>query len=59
MRTKGVGHPTAVVESIEASTGIPAFEPEEFDLLMQDLEADAEEARQKLLTMVEAREARQ
>jgi hypothetical protein len=47
-RTKGVGQPTAVVESVEVSTGIPRFEDEEFRQLMDDLNDDASDATRKL-----------
>ncbi|GEM_PF-6781529 len=51
MNTKGVGQPTAVIESIEGSTGIPAFPPEEFDALMADCDAIADRATKKLLAL--------
>lgn len=48
LHTKGVGHPTAMVESIEGSTGIPAFDDEEFGELMRDMNDMADRATQKL-----------
>lgn len=44
LRKKGVGHPTAIVESVEGSTGIPEFEPEEFKELMKEMNAMADSA---------------
>ncbi len=51
LRKKGVGHPTAIVESVEGSTGIPGFEPEEFEALMRDMNAMADRATAELQEM--------
>lgn len=48
LRKKGVGHPTAVVESVEGSTGIPGFEGEDFDALMHDMDKLADRATEEL-----------
>jgi len=51
LNKRGVGHPSAVIESIEGSTAIPAFEPEEFEELMLDMREMADDATQRLLEL--------
>jgi hypothetical protein len=53
LRRKGVGRPTAVVESVEGSTSIPCFETHEFDALMLDMADVAADATAKLKTLTE------
>ena len=48
LHTKGVGHPTAMVECVQGSTGIPGFEEEEFAALMRDMNVIADRATVKL-----------
>jgi hypothetical protein len=57
LRKKGVGYPTAVVESIEGSTGIPGYEEEEFVALMKDMDAIAAKATRELKALAAQRAA--
>lgn len=53
LRKKGVGQPTAVVESVEGSTGIPGFEPEEFKVLMEDMDKVTNRATRELRALTD------
>ena len=55
VNTKGVGRPTAIVESVEGSTGLPRFEEDEFNELMVDMSAIAKDATTKLKALQAAR----
>jgi hypothetical protein len=48
LRRKGVGKPTAVIESIEGSTGVPGFEKDDFGAVMKDMDDLADRATEKL-----------
>jgi hypothetical protein len=52
LHKKGVGRPTAVVESVEGSTGIPGFEGPEFDDLMRDMDSVADRATVALQALI-------
>lgn len=54
--TKGVGQPSAIVESVEGSTGIPLFGDDEFGLLLEDMSDMASNAT-KQLEALQARSA--
>jgi len=51
----GVGYPTGMIEAIDGSTGIPAFDDEEFAALMVDMEAIRDNATEKLRALVAQR----
>jgi hypothetical protein len=53
LRKKGIGQPTAIVESIEGSTGIPGFEADEFGALMDDMDDVADRATERLSALVD------